>query len=62
MSSLCLFFAVGYLMRTAVRALVGTTIDDTMNQVPGLRVVYNASKMAIETSQLVQIITSAGEN
>lgn len=49
-------------MRTAVRALVGTTIDDTMNQVPGLRVVYNASKMAIETSQLVQIITSAGEN
>lgn len=42
--------AVGYLMRTAVGTLVEGAIDDAMNQVPGLRVVYNASKMAIETA------------
>lgn len=42
--------AVGYLMRTAVGALVENVIDGTMNRVPGLRVVYNASKMAIETA------------
>ena len=42
--------AVGYLMRTAVGSLVEGTIDGMMNQVPGLRVVYNASKMAIETA------------
>ena len=42
--------AVGYLMRTALGSIVETLIDNTMNQVPGLRVVYNASKMAIETA------------
>ena len=42
--------AVGYLMRTALGRLVETMIDEVMNQVPGLRVVYNASKMAIETA------------
>ena len=41
---------VGYLMRTAVGRLVESAIDEVMNQVPGLRVVYNASKMAIETA------------
>lgn len=43
-------FAFGYLMRTAVGSLVEGTIDAIMNQVPGLRVVYNASKMAVETA------------
>ena len=42
--------AVGYLMRTALGSIVETVIDNAMNQVPGLRVVYNASKMAIETA------------
>lgn len=43
-------FTIGYLMRTTAGALAETAIDDVMNQVPGLRVVYNASKMAIETA------------
>lgn len=42
--------AVGYLMRTAFGRFVENKIDDAMNHVPGLRVVYNASKMAIETA------------
>ncbi len=45
-----LVFAVGYLMRTAMGSLVESGIDDVMNRVPGLRVVYNASKMAVETA------------
>ena len=45
-----LVLAVGYLMRTAVGALVESAIDGVMNRVPGLRVVYNASKMAVETA------------
>lgn len=45
-----LVFAVGYLMRTAMGSLVETGIDNAMNRVPGLRVVYNASKMAVETA------------
>ena len=43
-------FSVGYLMRTAFGDFVEQTLDDAMNQVPGLRVVYNASKMAVETA------------
>jgi len=43
-------FSVGYLMRTAFGDLVERTLDDAMNHVPGLRVVYNASKMAVETA------------
>jgi uncharacterized membrane protein len=43
-------FSVGYLMRTAVGGLVEAGIDDLMNRLPGLRVVYNASKMAVETA------------
>ena len=42
--------AVGYLMRTAVGTLVEGLIDETMNRLPGLRVVYNATKMAVETA------------
>jgi len=45
-----LVFAVGYLMRTALGAIIEDAIDDLMNQLPGLRVVYNASKMAAETA------------
>jgi len=43
-------FSVGYLMRTAFGDFVEQTLDDAMNHVPGLRVVYNASKMAVETA------------
>jgi uncharacterized membrane protein len=43
-------FAVGYLMRTAMGSLVEAGIDNAMNRLPGLRVVYNASKMAVETA------------
>ncbi|MFT4921315.1 MAG: putative membrane protein [Haloarculaceae archaeon] len=45
-----LVFAMGYLMRTAFGAVLEGTIDDLMNHLPGLRVVYNASKMAVETA------------
>lgn len=45
-----LVFATGYLMRTALGTYVEEVIDDWMNRLPGLRVVYNASKMAVETA------------
>ena len=45
-----LVFAVGYLMRTTFGGIIERTIDDLMNRLPGLRVVYNASKMAAETA------------
>jgi len=45
-----LVFSVGYLMRTAVGAVLESALDDLMNSLPGLRVVYNASKMAVETA------------
>ncbi|WP_135824955.1 DUF502 domain-containing protein [Halorussus ruber] len=45
-----LVLSVGYMMRTAVGSLVEGAIDGVMNRVPGLRVVYNASKMAAETA------------
>lgn len=45
-----LVLATGYLMRTAVGTLLENAIDDVINQLPGLRVIYNASKMAIETA------------
>lgn len=45
-----LVFAVGYLMRTALGGLLERLLDDLMNRLPGLRVVYNASKMAVETA------------
>jgi len=43
-------FAVGYLMRTALGTIVEAQIDRVVNRLPGLRVVYNASKMAVETA------------
>ncbi len=45
-----LVFAVGYLMRTTVGAVFEGMLDDVANRLPGLRVVYNASKMAAETA------------
>ncbi|WP_458186510.1 DUF502 domain-containing protein [Haladaptatus sp. NG-WS-4] len=45
-----LVLSVGYLMRTTVGGIVENTIDGMMNQLPGLRIVYNASKMAAETA------------
>jgi len=45
-----LVFSMGYLMRTAFGDVLEAGIDGTMNQLPGLRVVYNASKMAVETA------------
>jgi uncharacterized membrane protein len=45
-----LVFSVGYLMRTALGAILETALDDLMNSLPGLRVIYNASKMAVETA------------
>jgi uncharacterized membrane protein len=37
-------------MRTAIGRLIEEQLDRIMNQLPGLRVVYNASKMAVETA------------
>jgi uncharacterized membrane protein len=45
-----LVLSVGYLMRTTLGDLVEEALDAVMNQLPGLRVVYNASKMAVETA------------
>ena len=43
-------FVVGYLMRTTIGELFESRIDDIINFVPGLRIVYNATKMAVETT------------
>ena len=45
-----LVVTVGYLMRTALGRVMENALDDVVNHVPGLRVVYNASKMAVETT------------
>jgi uncharacterized membrane protein len=45
-----LVFAVGYLMRTTAGDIAETVLDNLANRLPGLRVVYNASKMAAETA------------
>jgi uncharacterized membrane protein len=45
-----LVLSIGYLMRTAVGTLIEERLDRIMNFLPGLRVVYNASKMAVETA------------
>ena len=42
--------AVGYFMRTTVGRLAESAVDDAINRIPALRVVYNASKLAIETA------------
>ena len=45
-----LTFGVGYLMRTTAGRIVESYIDATMNRVPLVRVVYNASKLAVEAA------------
>jgi len=45
-----LVLAVGYLMRTTVGDIIERALDDVFNAIPGLRIVYNASKMAAETA------------
>ncbi|WP_435062960.1 DUF502 domain-containing protein [Halobaculum sp. EA56] len=45
-----LVFSAGYLMRTTAGRLAEGIIDDAINRVPGLRVIYNASKLAVETA------------
>ena len=45
-----LVLSVGYLMRTTLGDVLESVLDSLMNQVPGLRVIYNASKMAVETA------------
>jgi uncharacterized membrane protein len=45
-----LVLSVGYLMRTTVGDIVESALDDVFNRLPGLRIVYNASKMAAETA------------
>lgn len=42
--------SVGYLMRTTAGDLIENVIDDFINRIPGLRLVYNASKTATETA------------
>ncbi|WP_050033171.1 DUF502 domain-containing protein [Halorubrum halophilum] len=42
--------AVGYFMRTTLGRLAESAVDGAINQIPALRVVYNASKLAIETA------------
>lgn len=45
-----LTLAVGYLMRTTIGRLGEGAIDGIINRVPVVRVVYNASKLAVETA------------
>ena len=45
-----LVISVGYLMRTTFGDILEAALDSLVNQVPGLRVIYNASKMAVETA------------
>lgn len=45
-----LVFSVGYLMRTTAGRIVEDRLDTAMNQVPLIRVLYNASKLAVETA------------
>lgn len=42
--------AVTWIMRTAVGAYFESRLDASINQVPGFRVVYNASKIAMRTT------------
>lgn len=45
-----LVLSFGYLMRTTIGDLFEEFLDNVMNRLPGLRMVYNASKMAVETA------------
>jgi len=45
-----LVLSVGYLMRTTAGRLFERILDSAMNHVPLIRVLYNASKLAVETA------------
>lgn len=45
-----LLVGAAWVMRTALGAVLESKLDGAFNQVPGFRVVYNASKLAIETA------------
>ncbi|WP_247010357.1 DUF502 domain-containing protein [Halorientalis litorea] len=45
-----LVLSIGYLGRTAFGDVIEEVLDNLVNRLPGLRVVYNASKMAVETA------------
>ncbi|SDZ96575.1 Uncharacterized membrane protein [Haloplanus vescus] len=45
-----LVLSVGYLMRTTAGRLFESGLDSAMNRVPLVRVLYNASKLAVETA------------
>ena len=47
---LMLVLSVGYLMRTTAGRLFEQKVDDAMNRVPLVRILYNASKLAVETA------------
>lgn len=47
---LVMLFAVGFLMRTAAGRVIEASIDAAINSLPGFRMIYNASKMAVETA------------
>ena len=42
--------AAGYLMRTQMGRIAEGLFDDIVNRLPGVRVLYNASKLAVETA------------
>jgi len=42
--------AAGYLMRTQMGRIAEELFDDIVNRLPGVRVLYNASKLAVETA------------
>ena len=43
-------YAVGYFMRTAGGRVIESLLDRWVDQLPGLRVLYKASKLAVETA------------
>jgi uncharacterized membrane protein len=45
-----LVLSIGYMMRTAIGRVIEGVLDDWINRVPVLRMVYNASKRAVETA------------
>jgi uncharacterized membrane protein len=47
---LSITLAAGYLMRTQSGRIAEGLFDDVVNRVPGVRVLYNASKLAVETA------------
>jgi uncharacterized membrane protein len=50
LATLVLLLTIGWLMRTAVGSVIETQLDALMNRVPVVRMVYNASKIAVETA------------